>query len=182
MCLHLIFNSRCCYPSGKGFGVRHCHAQPSPDTWWAQSRTGRGGGGSQSPGGPCSDFASPGASCRDACKLQGLEPGRAIPRESPGHLQTVSAANIGNSGETRPSLTSSGGLAPVTSKSSHFSRSLCQAAAPIFELTFPGLIHLACDHLHQFPASTAQGEAGDAACRTRHPPPLPKHPLGNVYL
>lgn len=85
-CLHLIFNCRSCYPSGRGFGVRHCHAQPSPDSWWAQSRAGWGGGSSQSPGGPCFDLASPAASCRDACQLQGLEPGRAIPRESPGHL------------------------------------------------------------------------------------------------
>lgn len=90
------------------------------------------------PGGHCLGFSSPVASCTDACKLQGLESGRAIPRESPGHLQTVSTANIGNSGETGPSLTSSGGLALLTSKSSHFSRSLCQAAAPIFELTSPG--------------------------------------------
>lgn len=135
MCLHLTFTSRCCYPSRRGFGARHCRAQPSPGTRWAQARTGRGPG--SPPGGPCFDFASPAASCRDACKLQGLEPSRAIPRESAGHLQTVSTANIGNSGETGPSLASSGGPAPVTSKSSHSSRSLCQAAAPIFELTFP---------------------------------------------
>lgn len=171
-----IFNPRFCPHSGGGFGVSHTD-QPMLNQ--AQMLGGFTQGHSKghpalvaTPGGPCFRFAPPAASFRDACKLQGWEPGRPIPWGGAGgfcrHLQAVSTASAGNMGETRASLSSSGGLALVTREPSHFQRSLCQTAAPIFELTFPRL-----NPLSLWAPSSASRKRSPRLC---DPPPLPSHP------
>lgn len=107
-------------------GVRHCHAQPSPDTWRAPARRGLGGGSArcwpQSPQDLAGMRVSRGAGSQHSHSPS--IPGTSGPPPQPAEETAA-----------RPDPPS---LPLTTSKSSRFSRSSCQAAAPIFELTFPG--------------------------------------------
>lgn len=88
----------------------------------------------------------------------------------------MSAASVRNTGETRPSLPSSGGLTAGRGQTLSLPEtSLCQAAAPIFELMFPGLNPLSL----WAPSSASRKRSPrlrDPPCCTRCPPPPPFHP------
>lgn len=125
MRLHLIFNCRCCYPSGRGW----CQALPCPakPRHLAGSSQERARGGSarcwlQSPQDLAGMRVSRGAGSQHSHSPS--IPGTSGPPPQPAEETAA-----------RPDPPS---LPLATSKSSRFSRSSCQAAAPIFELTFPG--------------------------------------------
>lgn len=143
-------------------GVRHCHAQPSPDTWRAPAR--RELGWAVPDAGP-----SPRRTSQGCVWAAGLGASTATPRASRAPPDRIHSQQrkLRRDRTLPPFLWPPAN--PLASPDLHVRLQLL-----FLSWRSPGLIPLACDHLQELPASNSSARRG---CEI-----LPRRPLGNLDL